>query len=120
MTPTSGENVRSRKRSIPITDAFETLFGEAVLFCMEVAVNRLSKMTLIRFHDDFFLHGEPSLCADAWKTIKGFVKVLGLDINTSKTGSVYLSNNSKDSDLCKTFPEGPVCMGMLQLTDESD
>ncbi|CAO2650242.1 Nn.00g015340.m01.CDS01 [Neocucurbitaria sp. VM-36] len=120
MTATPGENVRTRKRGIPITDAFETLFGECILFCMDVAVNRLSDMTLIRFHDDLFLSGEPSQCANAWETIGGFVKVLGLDINTSKTGSIYLSEIDKDDVLLTKFPKGPVCMGMLQLNEEGD
>lgn len=65
MTATPGENVRTRKRSIPITDAFETLFGECVLFCMDIAVNRLSNMTLIRFHDDLWLSRKPSDCTGA-------------------------------------------------------
>lgn len=118
MTPTPGENVRIRKRGIPITDAFETFFGEIVLFCMDVAVNRTSHMTLIRFHDDLFLHGEPVQCADAWNTIENFVEALGLDINRHKTGSVYLTDKSKDDELLAKFPPGPVCMGMLQLTEE--
>ncbi|OAL42958.1 hypothetical protein IQ07DRAFT_686064 [Pyrenochaeta sp. DS3sAY3a] len=121
MTATPGENVRTRKRGIPITDAFETLFGETVLFCMDVAVNRLSGMTLIRFHDDLWLSGEPAQCADAWKTIKGFVKVLGLDINTSKTGSVYITKSSKKlASIAANLPKGPVCMGMLQLTEQGE
>lgn len=117
MNATPGEDVRIRKRGIPITDAFEKFFGECVLFSMDVAVNRLSGMTLIRFHDDLWLSGEPKKCADAWKTIEGFVKVLGLDINTNKTGSVYLAEN-QDANITTRFPKGPVCMGMLQLTDK--
>jgi hypothetical protein len=120
MTATPGENVRTRLRGIPITDAFETLFGETVLFCMDVAVNRLSGMTLIRFHDDLYLYGEPLETANAWEIIENFVKVLGLDINTSKTGSVYLSDKAKDSDLASKFPKGPVCMGMLQLSENGE
>jgi hypothetical protein len=121
MSPTPGENVRTRKRGIPITDAFETLFGETVLFCMDVAVNRLSKATLIRFHDDLFLHGEPSETASAWEVIKDFVQLLGLDINASKTGSVVcLTDQTKDSGLVNRFPKGPVCIGMLQLSDTGD
>jgi hypothetical protein len=120
MSATPGENVRTRKRGIPITDAFETLFGETVLFCMDVAVNRLTKTTLIRFHDDLFLHGEPSEIASAWEVIKDFVKLLGLDINMSKTGSVYLTDKTKDSELANRFPEGPVCIGMLQLSDTGE
>lgn len=117
MTATPGEDVRIRRRGIPITDAFETLFGETVLFCMDVAVNRLSNVTLIRFHDDLFLHGEPTETAHAWETIETFVKVLGLDINKSKTGSVYIADSGKDVNLTSKFPVGPVCMGMLQLSD---
>jgi hypothetical protein len=117
MTATPGENVRTRRRGIPITDAFETLFGEIVLFCMDVAVNRISGMTLIRFHDDLYLYGEPLETANAWETIETFVKVFGLDINKSKTGSVYLSDKSKNPHVANKFPKGPVGMGMLQLSE---
>jgi hypothetical protein len=120
MNPTPGEDVRIRKRGIPITDAFEKLFGECVLFSMDVAVNRLSEMTLIRFHDDLWLSGDPAQVVLAWETIEGFVKVLGLDINTSKTGSMYLSTRPKDNAIATRLPDGPVCMGMLQLTDSAD
>ena len=120
MDDTPGENVRTRKRGIPITDAFEKLFGECVLFGMDVAVNQLAETTLIRFHDDLWLSGDPSTCAEAWEIIEGFVKVLGLDINTSKTGSVYISDLKKDDAIASKFPGGPVCMGMLQLSDSGD
>ncbi|KAF2651391.1 hypothetical protein K491DRAFT_696516 [Lophiostoma macrostomum CBS 122681] len=120
LNPTPGEDVRIRKRGIPITDAFEKLFGECVLFSMDVAVNRLSDMTLIRFHDDLWLSGDPAQCANAWEIIKGFVKVLGLDINASKTGSIYLTNDLKDHGIAAELPDGPVCMGMLQLSDSGD
>lgn len=120
MDPTPGQNVQLRKRGIPITDAFEKLFGESVLWCMDVAVNRLCSTTLIRFHDDLWLCGEPSVCAKAWETIQGFVTVLGLDINTKKTGSVYISDGQKDSTAASKLPEGPVCMGMLQLLESGD
>lgn len=120
MDPIPGQDVRVRKRGIPITDAFEKLFGECVLFGMDVAVNRLSEMTLIRFHDDLWLCGEPSKCASAWQTIEGFVKLHGLDINTSKTGSVYISTTDRNVEIAGKFPKGPVCMGMLQLTESGD
>jgi hypothetical protein len=73
-------------------------------------------MNLIRFHDDLWLCGKPSTCAHAWDTIKDCVRVLGLDIKHSKTGSVYISDGEKDPSIATTFPPGPVCMGMLQLS----
>lgn len=120
MDPTPGHNVQTRRRGIPITDAFEKLFGECVLFSMDVVVNQLAETTLIRFHDDLWLSGEPTQCAHAWETIEKFVKVLGLDLNTKKTGSVYLSSGKKHADIAAKFPKGPVCMGMLELTNEGE
>jgi hypothetical protein len=103
MSATPSEDVRVRKRGIPITDAFEKLFGECVLFAMDVAVNQTSHMTLIRFHDDLWLCGEPAQTAKAWAAIEQFVKVLGLEINTSKTGSVYITDGEKDPSLELNF-----------------
>jgi hypothetical protein len=48
------------------------------------------------------------------------VSVLGLDINASKTGSVYISDSAKDDIIASKFPKGPVSMGMLQLSDSGD
>jgi hypothetical protein len=120
MSATPGEGVRTRQRGIPITDAFEKLFGECVLFSMDVVVNRASEMTLVRFHDDLWLSGEPTKCANAWQAIEEFVKTLGLDINTSKTGSVYFSKTGKNTELAEKFPQGSVCMGMLKLSDDGE
>ncbi|PVH96904.1 hypothetical protein DM02DRAFT_730914 [Periconia macrospinosa] len=116
MDETPGRDVNTRKRGIPITDAFEKFFGETVLFGMDLAVNRLAETTLVRFHDDLWLCGEPSTCAKAWETIEGFVKLFGLDINWSKTGSVYLADQ-KDEEIASKLPSGDVSMGMLQLTN---
>ncbi|CAI6333126.1 unnamed protein product [Periconia digitata] len=118
MDPTPGENVRIRKRGVPINNAFENLFGECVLFCMDVAVNRWSETPLFRFHDDLWLFGDPSTCAHAWETIEMFVRVLGLDINKFKTGSIYIAKGEKDAHLASLLPEGQVCVGLLQLTDK--
>lgn len=121
MDPTPGENVRTRKRGIPITEAFENLFGECVLFCMDVAVNRISEASLFRFHDDLWLYGDPSVCARAWETINVCVNVLGLEINKSKTGSIYISPpGEQDPKIASTLPDGQVCVGMLQLTETGD
>lgn len=46
--------------------------------------------------------------------------MLGLDINTSKTGSAYICDTGKDPTLLSKLPRGPVCMGMLQLDDEGN
>ena len=120
MDEASGSEVRIRRRGIPITDAFEKLFGECVLFAMDVAVNRSTGMTLYRFHDDLWLSGDPQQCAAAWKSIENFVRVLGLSINEKKTGSVYLCNGEKDPAVLSALPAGDVSVGMLKLTDTGE
>ena len=115
-----GTPVRTRKRGLPMAHIFEKLLGELVLFFMDLAVAQQG-MILYRFHDDLWLAGKPSECASAWKTMEGFAKVMGLELNKNKTGSVYLTDGKKNkaSDVLKALPEGPVVMNFLVLDPES-
>ena len=105
-----GNPVRTRKRGLPMAHIFEKFLGELVLFFMDLAVARNDGMILYRFHDDLWLAGKPSLCAASWKTMEQFAKVMGLDFNKNKTGSVYLTDGShnRDASILKSLPEGPV------------
>jgi hypothetical protein len=76
-----------------MADALEKHLGEVVLFALGAAVNRESNTMLYRFHDDFWLCGEPTVCAKAWTTIKQFATIMGLEFN-KKTGSAYISTGS--------------------------
>lgn len=84
--------VRIRRCGLSMADALEKLLGEVVLFALGAAVNRESNTMLYRFHDDFWLCGEPTVCAKAWTTIKQFATIMGLEFN--KTGSAYISTGS--------------------------
>ena len=116
-----GGDVRTRKRGLPMAHIFEKLFGELVLFFMDLAVAQNGGMHLYRFHDDLWLAGAPKGCAAAWKTMEEFAKVMGLEFNKNKTGSVYLtdSKHPKSTDVIKALPEGPVVMNFLILDPES-
>ncbi|KAI1918169.1 hypothetical protein LOZ12_002623 [Ophidiomyces ophidiicola] len=113
----TGGPVRTRKRGLPMAHIFEKLFGELVLFFMDIAVNRQANMLLYRFHDDLWLCGKPTSCAKAWKTMRGFADVMGLEFNKSKTGSVYLAESGriKCPEVIKTLPQGPVTVNFLVL-----
>ncbi|KAL9108514.1 MAG: hypothetical protein Q9227_006729 [Pyrenula ochraceoflavens] len=116
----TGEPVRIRKRGLPMAHVFEKFIGEIVLFFMDLAVNQESRMLLYRFHDDLWLCGSPARCAKAWQSMERFAKVMGLEFNKHKTGSVYLSNRkSKDSKIAQILPEGPVSMNFLTLDANS-
>ena len=116
-----GGDVRIRKRGLPMAHIFEKLFGELVLFFMDLAVAQNGGMHLYRFHDDLWLAGAPKGCAAAWKTMEEFAKVMGLEFNKNKTGSVYLTDGKhpKSTDVIKALPEGPVVMNFLILDPES-
>lgn len=110
-----------RQRGVPMAHAPEKLTGEMILFVMDLAVNRATGMLLYRLHDDLFLCGEPSRCAQAWKEMEVFADVMGVEFNWSKTGSVYLadSEKSRDAEVEATLPEGVVRIGHLLLDEDS-
>ena len=116
----TGEPVRIRKRGLPMAHVFEKFIGEIVLFFMDLAVNQEAEMLLYRFHDDLWLAGKPASCAKAWQSMERFAKVMGLEFNTHKTGSVYLvDGKAKDPEIERALPEGVVSMNFLVLDPDS-
>ncbi|KAH8891729.1 hypothetical protein GQ53DRAFT_746225 [Thozetella sp. PMI_491] len=108
---------RTRLRGVPMAHATEKFIGEMVLFILDLVVNRETGMLIYRLHDDLFLVGKPERCARAWKVMNECAKVLGLEFNLQKTGSVYLvdDNNQKSAVIAKALPEGVVQIGHLKL-----
>ena len=127
LTPVSdGElstSARIRLRGTPMAHALEKFIGEFVLFFMDLAVNQEGRTLLYRFHDDLWLVGEPKKCARAWQTMERFSKVMGLELNDHKTGSVFLTKEAdfsyEDSQIAANLPSGPVSIGFLYLNPKS-
>ncbi|KAI0445711.1 hypothetical protein F4803DRAFT_507060 [Xylaria telfairii] len=125
MVSTPGESAtgqpRIRQRGVPMAHAPEKLTGEMILFIMDLAVNKATGMLLYRLHDDLFLCGEPSRCAQAWKAMEEFAGIMGVEFNKHKTGSVYLTNpeKSRDAEIEGGLPEGIVRIGHLLLDKDS-
>lgn len=116
----TGEPVQIRKRGLPMAHIFEKFIGEVVLFFMDLAVNREAEMLLYRFHDDLWLAGKPAQCAKAWQSMRTFARIMGLEFNKNKTGSVYLvDGKAKNPEIAKVLPEGPVSMNFLVLDPTS-
>ncbi|KAK9775225.1 putative Reverse transcriptase domain-containing protein [Seiridium cardinale] len=110
-----------RKRGVPMAHATEKFIGELILFVMDLVVNKETGLLLYRLHDDLFLCGEPARCAKAWKVMGLFAKVMGLEFNMHKTGSVYLTNDegSHDPSIQSSLPSGPVEICHLVLDPKS-
>lgn len=112
----SSADVRIRKRGVPIGHVFQKLFGELIIFAMDLAVNQESEMLLYRLHDDLWLCGEPEKCATAWKVMERCARIMGVEFNESKTGSVCLSlDSAKKDQILAGLPKGRVAVGFLEL-----
>ncbi|KAA8651790.1 uncharacterized protein ATNIH1004_000686 [Aspergillus tanneri] len=88
--------VRIRQRGIPMSHMLSDCFGEVVLFCMDYAVNtRTHGAYLYRLHDDFWFWGHEKTCVHAWTTMTEFARVMGLEFNAEKTGTVRFASEKK-------------------------
>ncbi|KKK21199.1 hypothetical protein ARAM_006854 [Aspergillus rambellii] len=127
----------SRARGVPMSHTLSTFMSEAVLFCMDYAVNQSTDGSyLYRMHDDLWFWGQEDTCVKAWTAMNAFADVMGLEFNESKTGTVRLDGAAddemsrsgykpwahstttagKDKDLEPVpLPDGDIRWGLLQL-----
>lgn len=107
--------VQTRKRGIPMSHTLSDFFGEAVLFCMDYAVNqRTNGNILYRLHDDFWFWGTAKTCEQAWTCMTEFANIMGLEFNEEKTGTVQMGDANKSQIL----PVGEIRWGFLVLDAE--
>jgi hypothetical protein len=113
----TGAKAQVRKCGIPMSHILSDALGEAVLFCLDFAVNRRTNGANIhRFHDDLWFWGQESTSVLAWKAIEEFTNVTGLELNKEKTGaSLIVVDKTKARALHPALPEGKIHWGFLQL-----
>ena len=111
----SESEARIRKRGVPMAHAIGKIFGEMILFAMDIAVNQVTGMLLYRHHGDLWICGDPEDCGKAWKIMQDFAAVMGLEYNKKKTGSVLFTNGGFGQDLEPDLPKGDVVVGFLKL-----
>ena len=88
------EEVKIRKRGTALSSPLADVFSEVVLFSMDRAVSHYAKgANLHRLHDDFWIWGSQDECVRAWRAVAEFNRVMGLEINKDKSGSVVISQN---------------------------
>lgn len=94
----SEEEVRIRKRGTALSSPLADVFTEVVLFSMDRAVSRYAKgANLHRLHDDFWIWGPQDECVKAWRAVAEFNRVMGLEINEDKSGSVVIAQDKTAS-----------------------
>jgi hypothetical protein len=126
-----GAAARTRRRGIPMSHTLSDCFGEAVLFCMDYAVNyNTDGAYLYRLHDDFWLWGQEDTCVKAWNCMTEFTRVMGLELNEEKTGTARLENKDQmtrrsyqgwssaspgETNAPDSLPTGDIRWGFLKL-----
>ncbi|KAK4692331.1 hypothetical protein P7C71_g4847, partial [Lecanoromycetidae sp. Uapishka_2] len=104
-----------RKCGVPIQHRLSDALGEAVLFCLDFAVNKSTESNLYRMHDDLWFWGSSKNSESAWRTIKDFTEVMGLTLNENKTGSVEINVDQKGHNSSNQLPQGQICWGFLKM-----
>ncbi|KAF7714244.1 Uncharacterized protein PECH_002837 [Penicillium ucsense] len=113
----SAATTRVRKRGVPMSQTLSDVFGESVLFCMDYAVNQHTKGGILyRLHDDFWFWGAEKQCEVAWQSMTEFAKVMGLQFNMEKTGTVRMGDIKPRED--SLLPKGDIRWGFLVLDAE--
>ena len=91
--------VRVCKRGTGLSSPLADVCGELLVYCLNVAVfQQTNGMRLWRLHDDFWFWGSESVCATAWKIMKDFAKLMGLEFNRDKTGSMIITGTARRSE----------------------
>ncbi|KAL6721833.1 hypothetical protein ACLMJK_000938 [Lecanora helva] len=104
-----------RRSGVPIQHRLSDALGEAVLFCLDFAVNKSTQSNLYRLHDDIWFWGAKDNTILAWQEIQRFSKVMGLRLNGEKTGSIELTGTPMKAKHPESLPSGPISWGFLKL-----
>lgn len=123
--PQDGLNAtaRTRQNGVPISHLISDALGEAVLFCLDFAVNQATEANLYRFHDDLWFWGPDEKTLEAWRIIQDFAVVMGLHLNKEKTASARIIRSAGSFDTTQTgqalsgdlLPNGQIRWGFLIL-----
>lgn len=111
-----------RRRGVPTSHALSDVLGEAVLFCLDLAVNQAgSGQPLWRYGDDLW-YWSPNhhTAVAAWKAVENFAGVTGTSINHRKTGTVRISKDKESQlDIDQVLPHGEIRWGFLVLSPQT-
>lgn len=116
-----GAQAQVRKCGIPMSHVLSDTLSEAVLFCLDFAVNKRTQGANIhRFHDDLWFWGQESTCIQAWNAVQEFASITGLELNKEKSGSALIvANKANARPIPPALPQGKIKWGFLNLDAEA-
>lgn len=110
--------IRRRETGVPMSHVLATVFGESVMFCMDFAFNQAADgLFLYRIHDDlWFMDHRQELCVKGWKEMQKYAKLVGLQFNEEKTGSICINPKGDNStSLSSSLPPGDIKWGFMKM-----
>lgn len=122
---------RRRQRGTPGAHVLSEVFGEAILFVLDFAVNKTTQgASLHRMHDDvWFWSPSGHSVHTAWKKVTEFADVMGISLDMQKSGSARIVRSSStnstfseaapDSGNNASLPIGDIRWGFLRLDPQS-
>ncbi|KAL8964129.1 MAG: hypothetical protein Q9183_004677 [Haloplaca sp. 2 TL-2023] len=116
---------RQRRKGTPGSHSLSEVLGEVVMFCLDFQVNQETDGEVLwRTNDDFwFWSSSHSQCEKAWAVVKTFVDTMGLQLNDTRSGTVRITNDSKEAANLQSndgkLPHGQIRWGMLYLNQDS-
>ena len=111
-----------RRRGVPSSHLLSDVFGEAILFFLDLAVNQVtSGRPLWRLGDDlWFWSADQATAIKAWAAVEHFASVTGTSIDQQKSGSARVScGNDDGSQADDALPQGEIRWGFLVLAPET-
>ncbi|CZR63368.1 uncharacterized protein PAC_13265 [Phialocephala subalpina] len=111
---------RPRKRGVPGAHSLSAVCGEAILFCLDYAVNQQTNgAQLYRMHDDFWIWSPShTTVVSAWSAITKFSDVMGVTLNAGKTGTVRIRRHQTlPAPIDESLPRGDIRWGFLYMDD---
>ena len=124
---------RLRRRDMPGSHVLSDTLGEAILFCLDYAVNQATGQDLYRLGDEaWFWNPDYEKCASAWASVLKFTAVMGVKVglgysflvqisakadqlDEKKTRSVRISHDKK-LDIDDRLPDGETRWGFCSWT----
>ncbi|GAB7323620.1 hypothetical protein MBLNU13_g07107t1 [Cladosporium sp. NU13] len=117
----SGADLRTRKRGVPASHTLSDVFSEAILFCVDLSINRHTNGSfLYRLADDFwFWSHDYGKALTAWNQVQKFAKMMGLTSNEAKSGSISVGEEGmKPTAGNDALPSGRIRWGMMYFHPE--
>ena len=110
-----------RRRGVPGSHTLSDVLGEVILFCLDYGVNQATDgQQLYRMYDDcWFWSSDQKACVKAWSATTTFTSVMGLKLNTDKTGTVRVTKSGSSLTIDSSLPKGEIRWGFLVLSPTS-